>query len=103
MKDFVDLVGASGVSYRFRRLAATEQPQRIAGNFAVLRRRGPNFSVLFVGVTNDLSQVRAECPPQHRSGGAHFYTRLNVSSAIRQAEHADLSARYGRQRPENGE
>ena len=93
MKDFVDLVGASGASYRFRR-ARTVEPQRIAGNYAVLRPRAKGFAVLHVGATDDLSTVQSQCPPELLKRGSQLYIRLNVSRAPREAEHADLRAKY---------
>ena len=97
MSDFVDLTGASGASYRFRRAGADESQQRIAGNFAVLKLRKGGFTVRFVGSTNDLSQARTECPPDLLKG-AHLYIRLNVPRGPREAEHADLAAGYGQGR-----
>lgn len=93
MKDFVELTGASGASYRFRRMTDGEAQQRIAGNYAVLKVRAAGFSVKFVGATNDLSQARAECPPEVLKG-AHLYVRLNVPRGPREAEQADLEANY---------
>jgi hypothetical protein len=100
-KDFLDLTGASGAIYRFRRLK--EPHLRIAGNYAVVKPRASGFTVLFTGMTNDLSEVRAECPPEFRGGATVLYTRLNVSRAVREAEHADLDARYGTQKPDEGQ
>ena len=94
MKDFVDLTGASGATYRFRRLPAGETHQRIAGNYAVLKSRAGGFSVRLVGASDDLSQVRAECPPGMLKG-AQLYVRLNVPRGPREAEQADLAANYG--------
>lgn len=94
MNDFVDLTGASGASYRFRRVPAGESQQRIAGHYAVLKSRAKGFTVRFLGATDDLSQARAECPPEVLKGG-HLYVRLNVPRAQREAEHADLMAVYG--------
>jgi len=94
MKDFVDLSGASGASYRFRS-ARTVEPQRIAGNYAVLRPRTKGFAVLHVGATDDLSAAQRECPPEIMKRGALLYVRLNVSRGPREAEHADLQAKYG--------
>jgi len=94
MKDFVDLTGASGASYRFRRAAVGEPRQPIAGNYAVVKTRPRGFTVRFVGSTNDLSQARAECPPEVLKG-THLYVRLNVPRAPREAELADLAANYG--------
>ena len=94
MKDFVDLKGASGATYRFRRIPDGEPHQRIAGNYAVLKSRASGFTVRLVGATNDLSQARALCPPEALKG-AQLYTRLNVSRAARESEHQDLLASYG--------
>jgi hypothetical protein len=93
MKDLVDLTGASGATYRFRR-ADGQTPLRIAGLFALVRASARGFTVRFVGATNDLTQARQECPPQMLKG-AHLYIRLNVPRQAREAEHADLSANYG--------
>ncbi|HEY8616358.1 hypothetical protein [Phenylobacterium sp.] len=95
MNDFVDLVGASGAPYRFRRLPEGQDHLRIAGNYAWLRPKGEAFSVALLGVTDDLSQARAQTPQAARRGAA-LYTRLNVARAVREAEHEDLVARYGR-------
>ncbi len=94
MKDFVDLTGASGASYRFRRVAPGETLQRIAGNFALLKSRATGFTVRYLGAINDLSQARAECPPAALKG-THLYVRLNVPRGPREAEQADLAAGYG--------
>lgn len=94
MKDFVDLSGASGASYRFRHVRTVE-PQRIAGNYAVLRPRAKGFAVLHVGATDDLSGAHSECPPEILKRGSQLYVRLNVSRTPREAEHADLQAKYG--------
>jgi hypothetical protein len=95
MKDVVDLVGASGSTYRFRLVAEGSDPLRIAGNYAWLRPKGEGMSVARLGLTNDLSRVRADTPASARRG-ARLYTRLNVVRAVREAEHADLVARHGR-------
>ena len=101
MKDFVDLKGASGASYRFRRLPEGQAHLRIAGNYAMLKRRAGGFTVVHVGVTDDLSQARAMCPTG--TGATHLFTRLNVSRTAREAEHADLVAQYGEASGEAGE
>lgn len=101
MTDFVDLNGASGATYRFRRIPEGEPHQRIAGNYAVLKPRARGFTVRLVGATNDLSQARAACPADILKG-AQLYTRLNVSRAAREAEHEDLLANYGQGEPASG-
>lgn len=93
MKDLIDLTGASGATYRFRRVSDGAAQQRIAGNYALLKARANGFTVRYVGATNDLTRARQECPPELLKG-AHLYVRLNVPRSAREAEHADLSARY---------
>jgi hypothetical protein len=95
MKDFVDLIGASGSSYRYRLLPKGLTPLRMAGNFAVLKAKAEGFVVAYVGVTTDLSQVREETPPLPGRGPFHTYIRLNVARGTREAEHADLVESYG--------
>ena len=95
MQDIVDLTGASGATYRFRRLPDGEPHLRIGGNYAVLKARPKgSFAVRLVGIENDLSQARRACPAELLKG-AHLYTRLNVSRIAREAEHQDLLANYG--------
>ncbi|HVI34471.1 hypothetical protein [Phenylobacterium sp.] len=93
MKPFLDLVGASGAAYRFRLLPDGQAHVPIAGNYVVVRPRGEGVKVVVVAVTEDLSRVLAEQPAEVRRG-ARVYTRLNVARATREAEHADLAARY---------
>lgn len=90
MREFIDLQGASGATYRFRLLADGASHVPIAGNYAFVKEREGGFTVVRVGVTTDLSQARNECPPGERRGATHLYTRLNVARATREAEHADL-------------
>ena len=98
MKDLIDLTGASGATYRFRRVPDGHAQQRIAGNYALLKARANGFTVRYVGATNDLTQARAECPPELLKG-AQLYVRLNVPRAAREAEHADLQANYAPEEP----
>lgn len=89
MRAFIDLRGASGQAYRFRLWPEGEAHPPIAGNFAIVQ-DGASPKVLVVGVSNDLSGAR----PKTRDRSGHIYTRLNVSRALREAEHADLAAAY---------
>ncbi|MGA0605467.1 hypothetical protein ACO2Q0_05640 [Phenylobacterium sp. VNQ135] len=99
MKPFLDLTGASGAAYRFRLLPAGQRHVPIAGNYALVRPRGEGVRVVAVAATDDLSRAAEELSPQARRG-VHIYTRLNVARATREAEHADLAARYA---PEDAE
>lgn len=94
MNDFIDLKGASGASYRFRLWPEGAAHQPIAGNFALVKEDGDSFTIVGVGETLDLSQLRLELPKAATRNVTHIYTRLNVARAIRVAEHEDLTASY---------
>ena len=90
MNDFIDLTGASGATYRFRRRAVAGDHLPIAGNFALVTLVDGKVTVTTLGKSNDLSRLVAptELPE------AQVYTRLNVARAIRTSEHDDLAAAY---------
>ncbi len=90
---FIDISGASGVNYRFRLWPDGTPHLPIAGNFVVVL--GSPDQIAVIGMTNDLSQARAAT---QANGEAQVYTRLNVARVTREAEHADLLARYPKAR-----
>ncbi len=94
MQDFIDLQGASGASYRFRRRPEGASHLPMAGNYVLVQEAVAGFKVLTVGASTDLSQVRPPGPARGRKKTAHLFTRLNVSRAVRTAEHEDLVAHY---------
>lgn len=94
MMDFIDLEGASGAQYRFRVWQQGAPHLPMGGNYVYVREEPTGFTVLVVGESNDLSQARSEWPAAVRRGATHVFTRLNVSRAIRTAEHQDLAARH---------
>ena len=98
MQDFIDLEGASGASYRFRIWASDASHLPVAGNFVVVRQEADGFNVGVMGIADDLSKVRVEWSKVAAAQGAFIFTRLNVSRAIRTAEHDDLAARYSKAR-----
>ncbi|HEY8616156.1 hypothetical protein [Phenylobacterium sp.] len=90
MKQFIDLVGGSGTEYRFRLWGPGEAHPPIAGNFAVVRVTGGGESeILGVGHVLDLSRLDRPSGDQ-----TALYTRLNIASARRLAEHEDLASRH---------
>ena len=92
MTDFVDLQGASGARYRFRRADLAALPV-MAGNAIVAAGPSTRLKVLFCGAARSLAQAGpaiGETLAAHR--GARLYVRLNVARATREAEHADLVA-----------
>jgi hypothetical protein len=92
MDTFVDLQGASGVTYRFKAWSEAGQTP-MAGNFAVIEGRGTTLKVLMAGVVTDLSTA-----PRHADvsglGGGSIFVRLNVARATRHREHDDIVANY---------
>lgn len=94
MKDFIDLQGASGATYRFRLWPEDAPHQPIAGNYACVREDGDKVTVLAVGETIDLSHAPRELPKALREKTTHLFTRLNVARASRVAEHEDLAGRF---------
>ena len=94
MKDFLDLKGASGATYRFRVWPEKAAHLPVAGNYVFLKETPDGFKVLLVGATNNLSLARTEWSKVTRLGATHVFTRLNVARAMRTAEHEDLVAGY---------
>jgi len=96
VREFVDLQGASGASYRFRLAPGGEVNTPMAGNYACVRDEKASFTVLSVGATNNLSGAATDLKravAEH--GAAELFTRLNVSASVREAEQQDISAYYG--------
>jgi hypothetical protein len=92
MQDFIDLQGASGASYRFRRRAEGASHLPTAGNYVLVQETSTGFKVLTVGTSIDLSTVKP--PGKVRAGRRplHLFTRLNIARAVRGFEHQDLVA-----------
>ena len=88
--DFIDISGASGNSYRFRRWPTSGVHPPIAGNFALVAER--TRRVLAVRVADDLSRVRQDLDGLPRRTA--LFTRLNVARCQREAEHADLTLEH---------
>jgi hypothetical protein len=92
MSEFIDLTGASGTQYRFRRAALGDLPAT-AGNLVVISGPPARPKALLCTVAASLSRATpaaAEALRVHRD--ARLYVRLNVARAVREAEHADIVA-----------
>jgi len=88
--EFLDLHGASGHAYRFRAWPHDGHHTPAAGNYIALRAR--TRKLVAIGVLDNLAEV-----PQRLGdlgAGVKLFTRLNVSRAQREAEHADLVAAH---------
>ncbi|KQW72851.1 hypothetical protein ASE17_07725 [Phenylobacterium sp. Root77] len=92
MREFVELRGASGATYRFRAWPESDHHTPTAGNFAVLAFEGQGVSIVGLGVCSDLSRAKQLSHDTLSASSGHLFTRLNVSRAVRDAEHDDLQA-----------
>jgi hypothetical protein len=92
MGDFLDVQGASGTPYRFRRIAPAELPAT-AGNVLVAAGNGSRPKVLFCGSTRSLAQAAPRIAETLKAAkSAQLFVRLNVARAVREAEYADILA-----------
>lgn len=92
MSSFIDLVGASGVTYRFRAWSDAGQSP-MAGNFVAVDRPKDQVRIVMAGVIGDLSRA----PTAAATAGCkaeEMFVRLNVSGQTRSAEHEDLVANH---------
>jgi len=92
MGDFLDIPGASGTPYRFRRTTPAELPA-MAGNLLVAVGAAPRLKVIFCGSARSLARAAptvAEILQANRNAG--LFVRLNVARTVREAEHADIVA-----------
>jgi hypothetical protein len=93
MREFVELQGASGASYRFRLWRDGDVHLPVAGNYVVVRPAADGFAILALDVSDDLSLVSKTLKRATRDQPAHqIYTRLNVARAVRMAENDDIAA-----------
>jgi hypothetical protein len=92
VSDFIDIPGASGTHYRFRRTAPADLPAT-AGNLLVARGQPGRLKVLFCGSARSLSRAApAAADALKANRNTRLYVRLNVGRTVREAEHADIVA-----------
>jgi hypothetical protein len=95
VNDLIDIRGASGASYRFRRVQADESLPAMSGNFLYLREEAGTLQVVGSGTADGLSQARERWPEAVRQHQAEaIFVRLNLSRRLRLAEHADIAAQH---------
>jgi hypothetical protein len=93
VKDLIDVAGASGAVYRFRRVSG-DALRAAAGNFLYVR-DSAGLAIVCCGTSNDLfgaQALRAELVDEY--GPVELYIRLNVSSALRAHELGDLCEQH---------
>ncbi len=90
-----DFQGESGALYRFRQIPEPQFLPGSGGNFICARQDADGVSVVTAGAASDLRHALRLCEAAIREQLAdRIYIRLNISGAVRAAEHADIAARY---------
>jgi len=95
LKDIIDIAGASGAQYRFRRHAKGRELPATAGNFLYVRQTRGGFDLVCCGETSTLSRASGlwdQAQADHQA--THLFVRLNVTRVTRRSEHADIVARH---------
>jgi hypothetical protein len=94
MRDFIDIAGASGVSYRFSRLREGRPLSPMGGNYAYVRFTGDRFELIYVGESQNLLRSARDHwdDAADRFQVRELFTRLNISERVRQKELADIVA-----------
>jgi hypothetical protein len=93
MAPFIELVGASGATYRFRQVEGGLAPT--GGNFVFVRDAEDGRRVVCCGKARTLLTQHLERTWRKDELGAaadQLYIRLNVVTALRDGEHEDLVA-----------
>jgi hypothetical protein len=94
VQEHLDLTGASGANYRFRRVVDPAQLPTTAGNFLYVRWRGTAPQVMCCGAVDSLVEANHRWDAAVRAHGAEgLYIRLNVARSTRREEHLDLFTR----------
>jgi hypothetical protein len=90
--DFLDVPGASGTRYRFRRADPGALPAG-AGNVVAVAGKPPSQRFVLCAAARSLGRAApAITAALHAHPGTRLYLRLNVARATREAEHADIVA-----------
>ncbi len=93
MTRFLDVPGASGARYRFRRVEVRDDLPVNAGNFVAVTEDESAHRYLACGTARSLSRAApAIREALGESRGSALFIRLNVSRAVRDAEHDDIVA-----------
>jgi hypothetical protein len=92
VKPFLDLTGASGSVYRFRRCGDLNELPATAGNFVYLRADPAGDEIVCCGTARSLVRASSAWKAAERRKATDLYLRLNVSRAVREGEHEDIVA-----------
>jgi hypothetical protein len=92
VRDYVDVHGASGVTYRFLRLKDGRPLSPMGGNFLYGRFTGEAFELVLAGEAQNLLKDARDLWGQavDRYQVSELYSRLNISERVRLLELADI-------------
>lgn len=92
MRDYIDVTGASGASYRFMRIKDGRPLSPMGGNYLYVRFTGERAEILCAGeVQNLLKEARERWNEAvERFQASELYSRLNISERVRQLEFTDI-------------
>ncbi|HZZ90691.1 MAG TPA: hypothetical protein VFE13_20375 [Caulobacteraceae bacterium] len=92
MRDYIDINGASGSTYRFMRLKEGRPLSPMGGNYLYCRFTGDVLEIIYAGeVQNLLKDARERwSEAQQRYQVSDLYSRLNISERVRQLELNDI-------------
>jgi acetyl esterase/lipase len=92
LQSILDLPGASGATYRFRRVSDPHQLPASSGNFVYVRWRDAAPQVICCGSVDRLVEATRQWDAAVRAHGVEdLYVRLNIARSIRGDEHQDLT------------
>jgi hypothetical protein len=91
VREFIDVVGASGEAYRFHRADLAGLPHQ-AGNFLFTRFGLDGPVIVGCGSSNDMSVARALWGPAEAHLANAIYLRLNIVRQRRSEVVADIAA-----------
>lgn len=91
MTRFLDIPGASGASYRFRRVESGSELPVTAGNILAVDEQDGSPRFVCAATARSLGRAAEQLDKElkGRRVGA-LYIRLNVSTPVREAEHRDI-------------
>jgi hypothetical protein len=92
MRDYVDVGGTSGSTYRFMRLKDGRPLSPMGGNFLYTRFTGEVLELIYAGEAQNLMMGARErwSEALERYQVTELYSRLNISERVRQLELADI-------------
>lgn len=102
MSQTIEFAGKSGARYRYMTIEEMRFLPPAGANYVIARRSGQDFKILLAGETDNLAMriwQNELADAKSRYGEVEVLTRLNVKSAIRREELADMIA--GNQPPMN--